>query len=47
MENLRYLISEWLESDLPSLIEPEVETGKIPSDVVFVITGVRRSGKTI
>ncbi|MFQ6052153.1 MAG: AAA family ATPase [Candidatus Hydrothermarchaeota archaeon] len=46
MENLRYLISEWLESNLPSLVERSVEIEGIPGDVVFVITGVRRSGKT-
>jgi len=46
MESLRYLISEWLENDLPFLVERGGGIGKIPSDVGFVITGVRRSGKT-
>ncbi|MCD6318552.1 ATP-binding protein [Candidatus Aerophobetes bacterium] len=46
MESLKYLISEWLESDLPFLVERGMGTGKIPPDVGFVITGVRRSGKT-
>ena len=46
MESLKYLISEWLESDLPFLVERGIGTGKIPPDVGFVITGVRRSGKT-
>ncbi|MEA3485821.1 MAG: ATP-binding protein, partial [Candidatus Aerophobetes bacterium] len=46
MESLRYLISEWLESELPFLVEREVEIEEIPKDVVFVITGARRSGKT-
>jgi len=30
MESLRYLISEWLESELPSLVEREVEIEEIP-----------------
>jgi len=46
MESLRYLISEWLETKLPFLVEREVEIEEIPKDVVFVITGARRSGKT-
>jgi len=46
MESLRYLISEWLEAKLPFLVEREVEIEEIPKDVVFVITGARRSGKT-
>lgn len=46
MDTLRYLISEWLESNLPSLIERGVEIEEIPENVAFVITGVRRSGKT-
>jgi len=46
MESLRYLISEWQESNLPSLVERGVEIEGIPENTAFVITGVRRSGKT-
>jgi len=46
MEKLRYLISEWLESDLPFLVERGVEIERFPHNVAFVITGARRSGKT-
>lgn len=46
MEKLRYLISEWLASDAPSLIERGTEINVSAQDVAFVITGVRRSGKT-
>lgn len=46
MESSRYLISEWQESNLPSFVERGVEIEEIPENIAFVITGVRRSGKT-
>jgi len=46
MKKLKRVIVEWFESEIPPLKEREIIPQKLPENMVRVICGVRRAGKT-
>ncbi|MEW6103905.1 MAG: ATP-binding protein [bacterium] len=45
-EAIRYIIQEWLEYKLPSLIERDIPSDLLNTGLIIALVGVRRSGKT-
>ena len=46
MEKLRYILSEWFESQIPALIPRSIPEGWLNTGLIVTLAGVRRSGKT-
>jgi len=46
LEKLRYILSEWFESQIPALIPRSIPEGWLNTRLIVTLAGVRRSGKT-